>query len=114
MYALYIRLLVYRHHNQVLELLEELVLSLLGKACFQIVVEQLDDLYDDVFLILIDLWRLRLLILVFHFIEFSDPVLKLAIHLSLHKIVDCNELEDLEEKFTMLNERFLSFQFQSV
>lgn len=114
--SLYINLLILRYNNQILKLLKELILCLLGEAGVQIIIKQLDYLNDDIFLILVNLWWLRLLliILILIFIELFDPILKLTIHLGLHKIIDCDQLEDLEKDLAVLHKRLLSFQLKSV
>jgi len=64
---------------------------MLWEAGVQIVIKQLNYLHNDIFLILINLWWLWLLLaigLILVFIELSDPVFKLTVHLGLHKVVD--------------------------
>lgn len=87
------------YHQDVRELFKKLVLLLLAEARFQVLVQHLHDLHDDVFLVLVDLgwlWLLPLTLLILVLLKLAFILFLLIVHLVLHEVVDRDQLEDLE------------------
>lgn len=93
--------LLRRNNKQVRKLLEELILRLPLEAIFQILIQHVHDLHNDVFVLLIYLGLLWLVAAIL-LLQFRPLLVLIAVlfelsdHLVLHEVLNCNQLINLK------------------